>query len=107
MATAPTHTGETETIPDIATDILTALAAVRCVAVADLVAEQAAAGGHLEMDSPEAVAVIAKLESLYGRRLAKVEDLEPEQLTSVEVLADLLRRRWAEPARGVRTKGET
>jgi acyl carrier protein len=93
MATVPTHTIETEAIPDLDADILTALAAIRCVAVADLEAERAAAGGQLEMDSPEAVAVIAKLEARYGRRLARVEDLEPEQLTSTEALTDLLRPR--------------
>lgn len=106
MATLPTHPVETEAIPDLAADILAALAAVRCVAIAALEAEQAAGGGHLEMDSPEAVAVIAKLEAQYGRRLARVEDLEPEQLTSAEDLAELLRRRWREPVRRARPNGD-
>jgi acyl carrier protein len=63
------------------------------VPVAELEAERG--GGDLSMDSPEAVAVIATLQGRFGRRLAQVEDLEPEQLTSVASLADLLQRRWS------------
>jgi acyl carrier protein len=69
-----------------------ALAEVRQVTVAELDAERR--GGGLEMDSPEAVAAIAAVEQRFGRRLAQLEDLEPEHLTSVGTLADLLHRRW-------------
>ena len=69
------------------------LAEIRQVALSDLEAENSQAG-DLEIASPEAVAVIATLQSRLGRPLAQVEDLEPEQLTSVASLADLLHRRW-------------
>lgn len=95
MTTVPTKPIETKpSVPDLITAVLAALAEVRCVGVVDLEAGQAAHGGDLEMASPEAVAIIAMLHSRFGRQLAKVEDLEPEQLTSVVSLADLLHRRW-------------
>ncbi len=92
-------------MPDLAADILAALAEVRCVSESDLEAERVAGGGRLEMDSPEAVAIIAKLEAKYDRPLARVEDLEPEQLTSAEDLTALLRSRWSEPSRRQRHGG--
>ncbi|HVB14002.1 MAG TPA: hypothetical protein VNH38_04515 [Candidatus Dormibacteraeota bacterium] len=89
MTTTPATPAETSpTMPELATAILTVLAEIRQVKVAELVAERA--GGDLEMASPEAVAVIATLERQFGRHLAQVEDLEPEQLTSVASLAGLL-----------------
>jgi hypothetical protein len=54
----------------------------------------AASGGDLEIDSREAEAVIAILEHRYDRRLASVEDLEPESLASVGSLTELIHRRW-------------
>jgi hypothetical protein len=74
--------------------ILEALAMVRAASMEELLEEMAAAGGDLEIDSREAEAVIAMLEKRYGRTLAKVEDLEPECLPSVDSLAKLLRERW-------------
>jgi hypothetical protein len=82
------------TLEDLATAILETLAAVRAMSVGELREEMAAAGGDLEIDSREAEAVIAMLEKRYGRTLAKVEDLEPECLPSVESLAELIHRRW-------------
>jgi hypothetical protein len=102
MATRPAPAIETEEMPDLDSDILAALAAVRCVSESGLRAEQATGAGNLEMDSPEAVAVIAKLEAQYGRQLARVEDLEPEQLTSAEGLGVLLRSRWTEAGHSTR-----
>lgn len=78
----------------LAAAILEALGAVRAAPLAELREELAAAGGDLEIDSREAEAVIAMLETRYGRTLAKVEDLEPECLLSVGSLAELIRRRW-------------
>lgn len=104
MATSSTDTTYAKAIPDIASDLLLALAEVRCVAPADLEAERATAG-ILEMDSPEAVAVIAKLEAKYGRQLARVEDLDPEQLTTAEELTNLIRARWATRPAGVGGSG--
>jgi hypothetical protein len=93
MSRAPT-----EARPDseeLAAAILEALAAVRAQSVGELREELTAAGGDLEIDSREGEAVIAMLEHRYDRTLAKVEDLEPECLLSVDSLAELIRRRWA------------
>ncbi len=104
MTSVPAYTAEAApTVQELAAAVLTALAEVRCVAVTELEADVEAAGGDLEMDSLEAVAVIAKLESEYGCRLAKVEDLEPEQIASVAAIADVVHRRW--PADASRTAG--
>jgi acyl carrier protein len=93
--TIPAYSSDTApTVPELATSILAGLAEVRCVPVAELEAELSAAGGDLEMDSPEAVAVIAKLETWYSRNLANVEDLEPEQIASVGAIAEVIHRRW-------------
>jgi hypothetical protein len=81
---------------DLAAAVLDALAMVRATSVSELQEEMAAAGGDLEIDSREAEAVIAMLESSYGRTLARVEDLEPERLASIDSLAELLYRRWPE-----------
>jgi hypothetical protein len=75
--------------------VIVALAEVRGCSSVELEGEMHKAGGELEMESPEAVAVLSKVERRYGgRRLAKVEDLEPEELTSVTVLAGLIHSRW-------------
>ena len=97
-----THNASTEmspTTPELAMAIVSELAGIRQMAVAELEAEHV--GGDLEMASPEAVAVIAALERQFGLHLARLEDLEPEQLTSVASLAGLLHRRFhsAEPMR--------
>jgi len=49
----------------------------------------------LEMDSKEAEVVIARLEYEVGRELAKPEDLEPEQLATIESIATLIERALA------------
>jgi len=75
--------------------LLDALAEVRGCSIGELEVEMHQNGGELEMESPEAVAVISKVERKYGGRcLAKVEDLEPEVLTSVGALAELIHFRW-------------
>jgi len=87
--------------------VLDALAEVRGCSVGELEEEMRHGGGELEMESPEAVAVISKVEGRYGgRRLARVEDLEPEELTSVGVLAGLLHRRWPADAQDGGDDGE-
>lgn len=83
---------------ELADAILRALAEIQARPVAELAAEAAANGGDIEIASPEAVAIIASLEDLYGHPLAHVEDLEPEQLTSLASLSDLMTRRWPHPA---------
>jgi hypothetical protein len=93
---APTNPVPTQA--DIADAVLEALAEVRAAPVPELLAEMAAAGGDLEIDSREAEAVIAILETRFGRTLAKVEDLEPECLPSVTSLGELIERRWTDEA---------
>jgi hypothetical protein len=83
---------------EVAEAILEALAEVRAEAVTVLRAELGQADGDMEIDSREAEAVIAILETRFGRPLANVEDLEPECLPSVATLAELIGRRWAETA---------
>ncbi len=97
MATSPSAPARTEpSEAAIAEAIVAALAEVRAEAVSELREELEAGGGDLEIDSREAEAVIAILETLYGRTLAKVEDLEPECLPSIGSLGDLIHRRWAD-----------
>jgi hypothetical protein len=84
--------------------MLHALAEVQARPVAELETEAATNGGDIEIASPEAVAVIAALEDLYGHPLAHVEDLEPEQLTSLSSLSELVTRRWPQPAPSKRDK---
>ena len=74
--------------------IMDSLATTRCVDASDLQIERIEGNGDLEVTSLEAVAVIVMMESRLNRQLAKVEDLEPEVLTSVVSLAELLYRRW-------------
>jgi hypothetical protein len=97
MASTPAAPTRTEPSPAvIEAAVLTALAEVRAAPVAELRDEMAQAGGDLEIDSREAEAVIAILETRFGRTLANVEDLEPECLPSVGSLGDLIHRRWPE-----------
>ena len=81
---------------EIAEAIALALAEVRAEPVSELREELEHAGGDLEIDSREAEAIIAILETQYGRTLAKVEDLEPECLPSIGSLGDLIHRRWTD-----------
>ena len=97
MATSPSAPVRTEpSEAEIADAIVVTLAEVRAEPVSELRAELEHAGGDLEIDSREAEAVIAILETRYGRTLAKVEDLEPECLPSVGSLGDLIHRRWVD-----------
>jgi acyl carrier protein len=105
MTSLPAYTTDTApTVQELSAAVVTALAEVRCVAVAELDAEANATRGDLQMDSLEAVAVIAKLETRYGCKLAKVEDLEPEQIASVTAIANIVHLRWPEDAS--RTQGD-
>jgi hypothetical protein len=94
---------------ELAAAILDALAQVRAIAVAELRDDMAGTAGDLEIDSREAEAVIAMLETKYGRTLANIEDLEPECLTSLGSLVELIQGCWpnarsmspyADPRRG-------
>jgi hypothetical protein len=92
MSQAPAQAGPDS--GELAAAILEALAEVRAQTMGELQEELTATGGDLEIDSREGEAVIAMLEQRYGRTLAKIEDLEPECLLSVDSLTELIRRRW-------------
>ena len=95
MARISTAPAQVEPSSDeLAASILEALAQVRAAAVVELREEMVGTGGDLEIDSREAEAVLAMLETEYGRTLANIDDLEPECLPSVSSLADLIHRRW-------------
>ncbi len=72
---------------ELVIDALTQVrAADRDVVLAEL-HEQA-----FEIDSKEAEVVISILEQRFDRQLAKVEDLEPEQMVTLDALTSLLAR---------------
>jgi acyl carrier protein len=97
LASTPETPTRTEPSPaEIESAILSALAEVRAKPIAELRDEMTQASGDLELDSREAEAVIAILETRFGRMLANVEDLEPECLPSIGTLGDLIHRRWPE-----------
>lgn len=84
---------------DMRTLIISALAEVRAMAVEALNREIARADGHCEIDSKEAEVVISMLEVHLGRELAKVEDLEPDQLNTLDALTALIGGRNGMPDR--------
>jgi hypothetical protein len=86
-----TPTQAPPTVSELESALIAALAEIRQVTVGELEAQRV---GGLELESPEAVAAISAVEHQFGRRLARLEDLEPEQLTTVTSLAELLHRRW-------------
>jgi hypothetical protein len=72
-----------------------ALARVRAMPATDLWLEVRSARTPLEIDSKEAEVVISLLEHKLGQELAKVEDLAPEVLLNLDVLVDLILRRYS------------
>lgn len=80
---------------DLRRGLVEILAEVRGDSVGELWDEALKLDWMLEMDSKEAEVVIARLEHEVGRDLAKPEDLEPEQLATVEAVASLVERSLA------------
>jgi acyl carrier protein len=74
--------------------VVEALAKVRATSVSEIWREAKGTNVPLEIDSREAENVISMLEHEFSQELAKVEDLEPEQLTNLDVLVDLIQRRY-------------
>lgn len=81
-------------VVELKSSVLDALAQVRATDTVHLQDELLQSGGELEMDSIEAEAVIAILQGTFGRKLVKVEDLEPECLATVNTVVELIHRRW-------------
>ncbi|MGH2532368.1 MAG: acyl carrier protein [Thermomicrobiales bacterium] len=73
--------------------VLAELAVVQALDPAELDREMDAAGGEVEIDSPQAEAILARLEGHFGCKLPGVSDLEPEQFNSISALVDLIGRR--------------
>jgi hypothetical protein len=106
VATTPSPATRAEpSEAEIAEAILAAVAEVRAQRVSELREEVDQAGGDLRSTRVRPKAVIAILETRYGRTLAKVEDLEPECLPSIASLGELIHRRW--PDRHSLTASET
>lgn len=70
--------------------VIDALAQVRAADVDVVLAELQEQA--FEIDSKEAEVVISILEQRFDRQLAKVEDLEPEQMVTLDALTSLLAR---------------
>jgi hypothetical protein len=73
--------------------ITAALAQVRAMPLEELWSQVSRNGGDCEMDSKEAEVVISILEHDFNHELAKVEDLEPEQMNTLSALTDLIMAR--------------
>ncbi len=71
------------------------LAVVQALTPAELEQEVKAAGGDVEIDSPQAEVILARFEKHFGCKLPAVSDLDPEQFTSIEALVELVERRLA------------
>jgi acyl carrier protein len=79
--------------------IIEALAMVRATSRQELEHEIHAAGGDLEIDSPQAEAAIGRLKHQLGVNLPGPKDLEPEQCNSITALTDLVERELDRPVR--------
>ncbi len=76
---------------DLESRIIDALAQVRAMTPEELQDEiNGGGGGDCVMDSKEAEVVISILERHFNRELAKVEDLEPEQMNTLNALRNLI-----------------
>ncbi|MEA2582594.1 MAG: hypothetical protein QOF33_679 [Thermomicrobiales bacterium] len=92
--------------------IVAELAEIQAMERSELESEILEAGGddQLEVDSPQAEAILSRLEAFYDRELPGPEDLDPEQFTTIRALVNLVVSRLSEPesARGgVQRNGST
>ena len=69
---------------------MNALAQVRVIDVSEIKREYAENGSNVEMDSQEAVTVIANVEESLKCTLPGPERLKPGQLTSIRTLCELV-----------------
>jgi acyl carrier protein len=81
---------QADLMDDIRGRVQEALARVRAQDLQELQEEITRSGGDLEIDSKQAEVVISMLEVQLDRTLAKVEDLRPEQLATVEALTSII-----------------
>jgi len=106
MASTVEQTAASPSAPTISTNdlgprIIDALAQVRAMTPDELHNEiNGAGGGDCVMDSKEAEVVISILERHFNRELAKVEDLEPEQMNTLNALRNLIDARLRSTSQG-------
>jgi len=106
MASTVEQTAAPPSAPPISTNdlgprIIDALAQVRAMTPEELRSEiNGAGGGDCVMDSKEAEVVISILERHFNRELAKVEDLEPEQMNTLNALRNLIDTRLNSNSQG-------
>ena len=72
--------------------LMNALAQVRVVDISEIKQEYMENGSNVEMDSQEAVTVIANVEEVLKCTLPGPEQLKPSQLTSIRTLRELMGR---------------
>jgi acyl carrier protein len=78
---------------DVRARIIAGLARVRAVDIAEIEQEMQANGGDLQVESPQAEAIIGMLEVEFDRELPGPEDLRPEQFNSIANLTRLVERK--------------
>jgi hypothetical protein len=75
---------------DIVRFLIEAVAQMRVIETSEVEREFLENGGDLEMDTQEAVPVIASVENVLGRTLPGIENLKPGQSISIRELSSLI-----------------
>lgn len=81
---------------DIDRLLMEAVAQMRVTETSEIEKEFLANGGNLEMDTQEAVPVIANVENVLGCTLPGIEHLKPGQPVSLRTLSELIERSLSE-----------
>jgi hypothetical protein len=84
--------------------LIEAVAQMRVVETSEIEKEFSENGGDLEMDTQEAVPVIANVESVLGCTLPGIENLKPGQPVSIRALSELIERSLPEVSRKVTSR---
>lgn len=84
---------------DIDRLLIEAVAQMRVIETSEIEKEFSENGGDLEMDTQEAVPVIANVENVLKCRLPGIENLKPGQPVSIRVLSSLIERSLSEVSR--------
>lgn len=82
--------------------VATKVGKIRACPYEDIQEEIRAGNGNMEIDSQEAVAAITALEGEIGRKLVGPKDLRRDQLTSLNLVTDLVLRQLENPDAGTR-----
>lgn len=84
---------------DIDRLLIEAVAQMRATETSEIEKEVSENGGDLEMDTQEAVPVIANVENVLGCTLPGIENLKPGQPISIRALSSLIERILSEVSR--------